>query len=77
MIDLEALVVGAVTRLMDVENRDHQTGPVWSRPTRLVAWMYSALVFRLPEDHHQSQPRNVEAHRDHIGSDRHMHSLCR
>ena len=50
VIGRESLVVRAVARLVDVQDR-HAPGPAapWSRPTRLVAWMYSALVFGCPK----------------------------
>src|SRR3954451_2877459 len=41
-----------------------------SRPTRDVAWMYSAAAFRLSLDHHQAEPADVETDRDHVGGER-------
>ena len=46
--DLEPLEVRTVARPVDVEKRDDQARPFGSRPTRLVAWMYSAQVLGWP-----------------------------
>ena len=75
VIDLEALIVGAVARLMDVVDRYHQTGAVLVAAYAARGLDVLRARFRLPENHHQAQPRNVEAHRDHIGSDRDMYSF--
>ena len=48
MVVAEALVVGAVAGLVDVEQGDDEPGRSSSRPTRLVAWMYSECVLGWP-----------------------------
>src|SRR6202051_4027776 len=75
VIDLEALIVGAVARLMDVVDRYHQTGAVLVAAYAARSLDVLRARFRLPENHHQAQPGNVETHRDHIGSDRDMYSF--
>ena len=42
-------------------------GDRWSRPTRLVAWMYSAAVFGWPCTTISPSRSDVEANGDHVG----------
>ena len=67
----EPLVVRAVARLVQVEQRRPRGRACSaSRPTRLVAWMYSAARLRLALHDHQAEPADVEADRDHVGRER-------
>ena len=45
----EALVMRPVARLVDVQDGHDQARLFVSRPTRLVAWIYSALVLGWPK----------------------------
>ena len=73
VIDLEAFIVGAVARLVDVVDRDHQARAVLVAAHAAGGLDVLRAGFRLPEDDHQAKPRDVEADRDHIGGDGDMH----
>lgn len=74
MVVAEALVVRAVAGLVDVEHRHHET-------RRLVAAYAAGGLdvlrggLRLAEHAHQSEPRDVQPHGDHVGGDRGVHPL--
>lgn len=48
-------------------------GLLSSRPTRLVAWMYSAVVLGLTAHDHEPESRDVHSDRDHVRRERHIH----
>ncbi len=66
----EPLVVRAVARLVDVEQRHDQPGRVVGRPTRLVAWMYSAAVFGCPSTTIRPSRGMSRPDRDHVRRER-------
>ncbi len=71
----EALVMRTIPRLVNVEDRHHQARPVGisTNTTRGLDVLGAGLG--LPEHHHQSQPRDVQTHRDHVGRDPNIHML--
>ena len=66
----EALVVRTVPRLVDVEQRDDETG-LFGIATHAAGGLNVLRVgLGLPVDHHQAEPGNVKAHGDHVGRQR-------
>ena len=60
------LIVRAIPRLVDIEERDHQS---WSLvvATHSAGGLYILGVrFRLPDHDHQTEARDVEAYGDHV-----------
>ena len=75
MVVPEPFVVRAVTRLVDIEKRQHQ-------PRLLVVATHAArcldvlgMGLRLTKDEHQAEPGDVELHRDHVRGNGAVHAL--
>ena len=75
MEDLEPLEVRAVARPVDVEQRDDQAGPVRVASDAAGCLDVLGAGLGLAEHDHQAKPGNVEADRDHVGGDRHVHPV--
>ncbi len=65
----EALVVRAVARLVDVEERDDEPGPLVVAADAARRLDVLGVRLRLTEHDHQPEPRDVEADRDHVRRD--------
>ena len=75
MVVPEALVVGAVPRLVDVEQRHDEPRPLVVATDAARGLDVLGVRLRLAEHDHQPEPRDVEADRDHVGRDRAVHAL--
>ena len=73
--DLEPLEVRAVARPVDVEQRHDQAGPVGVAADAARRLDVLGAGLGLAEHDHQAQPGDVEADRDHVGGDRHVHPV--
>ena len=71
----EALVVGAVARLVDVEQRHDEPGPLVVAADAARRLDVLGVRLGLAEHDHQPEPRDVETDRDHVGRDRAVHAL--
>ena len=69
MVVAEPLVVGAVPGLVCVQQGDHQPRPLIVPPHPAGGLDVLGMGLRLALNHHQPQPRNVQAHGDHVGGD--------
>ena len=65
----------SVTRLVDIQNRDHQTWPVRVSSNAACRLNVLGAGLWLTEHHHQSQPRNIQANRNHVRCNRDIHML--
>ena len=70
MVVPEALVVGAVPRLVDIEERDHEPGSLVVATDAARGLDVLGVRLRLTEHDHQPEARDVEAHGDHVRRDR-------
>ena len=71
----EALVVRAVARLVDVEERHHQARALVVAADAARRLDVLGVRLRLAEHDHQPEPRDVEADRDHVRGDRAVDAL--
>ena len=75
MVVPEALVVGAVARLVDVEERHDEPRPLVVAADAARGLDVLGVRLGLAEDDHQPEPRDVEADRDHVRGDGAVHTL--
>jgi hypothetical protein len=65
----------SVTRLVDIENRHHEAGPVCISPNPACRLNVLGAGLSLTEHHHQAKTRDVQANRDHVRRNRYIHTL--
>src|SRR5262245_42572481 len=58
----EAFVMRAVARLVNIQQRDNQAGPRIVTTYAACGLNVFRVRFGLPQDDHQTQPRNIETH---------------
>src|SRR5262245_53045289 len=65
----EAFVMGAIPRLVDVEQRHDKPRPVVITPDAARGLDVLGVGLGLAQNDHQPEARDVESHRDHVGRD--------
>ena len=75
MVVPEALVVRAVARLVDVEQRDDEPGSLVVAADAARRLDVLGVRLGLAEHDHQPEPLDVEADRDHVRRDGAVHAL--
>ena len=60
---------------MDVEQCNDKPRSIVVAPDTACSLNVFGMRLRLPEHDHQPEPRNIQAHRDHVGRDGAIHSL--
>ena len=75
VIVTETLVVGAVTRLMDVQQGDDKARPAFVASDPAGRLDVLGVRLGLAEHDHQPEPGDIQTDRDHVGRDRAVHAL--